>query len=73
MIETTQLLSTIKNKLQSQDMTYRDVAHTLNLSELSVKRVLTSGRPMPLSKRSGVGLLLAVHKWGSEELRKLRR
>ncbi len=73
MIETTQLLSTIKNKLKSQGITYRDVAHTLNLLELSVKRVLTSGRPMPLSKRSGVGLLLAVHKWEPEEFRKLRR
>ncbi len=44
MTETTQLILTIKKKLKSQGITYRDLAHALNLSEPSVKRILSSGR-----------------------------
>jgi len=44
MTETAQLISTLKKKLKSQGMTYRDLAHALQLSEPSVKRILSSGR-----------------------------
>jgi hypothetical protein len=42
MSEVSQLLVTIKRQLKLQGKTYRDVAATLNLSEASVKRLLTS-------------------------------
>jgi transcriptional regulator with XRE-family HTH domain len=44
MTETAQLISTIKKKLKRQGITYRDLAHALDLSEPSVKRILASGR-----------------------------
>lgn len=44
MSETTHLISTIKKKLKSQGITYRDLAQKLDLSEPSIKRILTSGR-----------------------------
>ncbi len=44
MTESTQLISTIKKKLKSQGMTYRDLAHALRISEPSVKRILSSSR-----------------------------
>jgi transcriptional regulator with XRE-family HTH domain len=44
MTETVQLISTIKKKLKGQGMTYRDLAHALNISEPSIKRIFTSGR-----------------------------
>jgi transcriptional regulator with XRE-family HTH domain len=44
MSETTQLIATIKKKLKSQGITYRDLAQKLDLSEPSIKRILTSGR-----------------------------
>ncbi|MPQ66607.1 MULTISPECIES: helix-turn-helix transcriptional regulator [unclassified Pseudomonas] len=40
----TQLIATIKQRLKSAGMTYRDVAQALDLSEPSVKRLLASGR-----------------------------
>ena len=42
MSEINQLLTTIKRQLKVQGKTYRDVAATLDLSEASVKRLLTS-------------------------------
>ena len=42
MSEVSQLLSTIKRQLKLQGKTYRDVAGALQLSEASVKRLLTS-------------------------------
>jgi DNA-directed RNA polymerase specialized sigma24 family protein len=42
MSEVSQLLSTIKRQLKLQGKTYRDVAAALQLSEASVKRLLTS-------------------------------
>jgi transcriptional regulator with XRE-family HTH domain len=42
MSEISQLLTTIKRQLKMQGKTYRDVAAALNLSEASVKRLLTS-------------------------------
>lgn len=42
MSEVSQLLTTIKRQLKLQGKTYRDVAATLQLSEASVKRLLTS-------------------------------
>ena len=44
MTETSQLISTIRKQLKNQGMTYRDVAHALELSETSVKRLFASGR-----------------------------
>ncbi len=44
MTETAQLISTIKRKLKSQGMTYRDLAYALDISEPSVKRMFASGR-----------------------------
>ena len=44
MTETRQIISTIKRLLKSQGLSYRDVAHHLNLSEPSVKRLFSSGR-----------------------------
>lgn len=44
MSETTQLVLTIKKRLKNQGITYRDLARALDLSEPSVKRILTSGR-----------------------------
>ncbi len=44
MSETKQLITTLKQQLKSQGMTYRDVAHALKLSEPSVKRLFASGR-----------------------------
>src|ERR1035438_2925863 len=44
MTETSQLISTIKQQLKSQGLTYRDVASALKLSEPSVKRLFASGR-----------------------------
>ena len=42
MSEVSQLLTTIKRQLKLQGKTYRDVAASLQLSEASVKRLLTS-------------------------------
>jgi transcriptional regulator with XRE-family HTH domain len=42
MSEVSQLLTTIKRQLKLQGKTYRDVASALQLSEASVKRLLTS-------------------------------
>jgi len=42
MSEVSQLLTTIKRQLKLQGKTYRDVAAALDLSEASVKRLLTS-------------------------------
>jgi transcriptional regulator with XRE-family HTH domain len=42
MSEVTQLITTIKRQLKLQGKTYRDVAAALQLSEASVKRLLTS-------------------------------
>ena len=42
MSEVTQLLATIKRQLKLQGKTYRDVAVALDLSEASVKRLLTA-------------------------------
>jgi transcriptional regulator with XRE-family HTH domain len=42
MSEVTQLITTIKRQLKLQGKTYRDVADFLQLSEASVKRLLTS-------------------------------
>ena len=42
MSEVNQLLVTIKRQLKLQGKTYRDVASALQLSEASVKRLLTS-------------------------------
>ncbi|WP_296951834.1 transcriptional regulator [uncultured Massilia sp.] len=42
MSEVSQLLTTIKRQLKLQGKTYRDVAAVLDLSEASVKRLLTS-------------------------------
>ena len=44
MSEADQLVSTLKQQLKSQGMTYRDVARALKLSEPSVKRLFASGR-----------------------------
>lgn len=44
MTQITQLITTIKQRLKSAGMTYRDVAQALDLSEPSVKRLLASGR-----------------------------
>lgn len=44
MTQITQLIVTIKQRLKSAGMTYRDVAQALELSEPSVKRLLASGR-----------------------------
>lgn len=44
MSEADQLVATLKQKLKSQGMTYRDVARALKLSESSVKRLFASGR-----------------------------
>ena len=44
MTQITQLIVTIKQRLKAAGMTYRDVAHALDLSEPSVKRLLASGR-----------------------------
>jgi len=44
MTETVQLISTIKKKLKSQGMTYRDLARALDISEPSIKRIFASGR-----------------------------
>lgn len=44
MTEATQLILTIKKQLKSQNMTYRDVARALKLSEPSVKRLFASER-----------------------------
>jgi len=44
MSEATQLIATLKRCLKTQGKTYRDVAHALDLSEPSVKRLFSSGR-----------------------------
>jgi len=44
MTQITQLIATIKQRLKSAGMTYRDVAQALELSEPSVKRLLAGGR-----------------------------
>jgi transcriptional regulator with XRE-family HTH domain len=44
MTEIAQLIATIKLQLKAAGMTYRDVAQALDLSEPSVKRLLSSGR-----------------------------
>lgn len=44
MNEVTQLMTTLKTRLRAQGLTYRDVAQTLGLSEVSVKRLFKSGR-----------------------------
>jgi transcriptional regulator with XRE-family HTH domain len=40
--ETQALIQTLKNALKARGLTYREVANTLDLSEASVKRLLTS-------------------------------
>lgn len=44
MTETNQLITIIKKQLKSQGMTYRDLAQKLDISEPSVKRILSSSR-----------------------------
>jgi transcriptional regulator with XRE-family HTH domain len=44
MTELTQLIATIKRQLKGAGLTYRDVAKAVNLSEPSVKRLLSEGR-----------------------------
>jgi transcriptional regulator with XRE-family HTH domain len=44
MTELTQLIATIKRRLKAAGLTYRDVAQALDLSEPSVKRLLSEGR-----------------------------
>ncbi len=44
MTETKLLIAAIKKQLKIQNLTYRDVAAALGLSEPSVKRLFASGR-----------------------------
>jgi transcriptional regulator with XRE-family HTH domain len=44
MSEIAQLISTIKHQLKAKGLTYRDVAHALQLSQPSVKRLFSSER-----------------------------
>jgi len=44
MNEINQLVATLKRRLKSEGMTYRDVATAMGLSEPSVKRMFSSGR-----------------------------
>ena len=44
MSEAAQLIATIKKQLKSQEMTYRDLARALKISEPSIKRMFASGR-----------------------------
>jgi len=44
MAETAQLIATIKKQLKNQGITYRELACALDLSEASVKRILSSDR-----------------------------
>ncbi|WGS52958.1 helix-turn-helix transcriptional regulator [Paraburkholderia sp. D15] len=44
MTEVTRLIATIKRKLKAAGLTYRDVAQALDLSEPSIKRLLSEGR-----------------------------
>jgi len=44
MTEIVQLIATIKRELKAQDLTYRDAARALSLSEPSVKRLFSSER-----------------------------
>lgn len=44
MSEAIQLITTIKKQLKSQGLTYRDLAHALEISEPSIKRLFSSGR-----------------------------
>ncbi len=51
-----QLLLALKQQLKAQGITYRQVAHTLNLSEASVKRLLNS-RDISLSRLETIAAL----------------
>jgi DNA-binding CsgD family transcriptional regulator len=53
MSEVSQLLTTVERQLKLQGKTYRDVAASLQLSEASAKRLLTSD----------TRLLLALREW----------
>jgi len=44
MTEIAQLVSTLKRRFKAAGLTYREVAHALDLSEPSVKRLLSNGR-----------------------------
>jgi transcriptional regulator with XRE-family HTH domain len=57
MNEVTQLISTIKRQLKAQGLTYRDVAASLELSEVSVKRMFASER-MSLDRLAQLSALL---------------
>ncbi|MDM0064966.1 helix-turn-helix transcriptional regulator [Variovorax sp. J31P207] len=57
MSEVTHLVATIKRKLKSQGLTYRDVAHALKLSEPTVKR-LFSGKRLSVERLARIGELL---------------
>ena len=57
MSEVAQLMATLKQRLRAQGLTYRDVAHALQLSEVSVKRLFKSGR-MTLDRLAEVAKLL---------------
>ena len=57
MNEVTQLVVTIKRELKAQQLTYRDVARALKLSEPSVKRLFSSER-FTVERLAQVSLLL---------------
>ena len=57
MNEISQIIATIKRQLKAQGMTYRDVAQALELSEPSVKRLLSNQR-LGLDRLSQISALL---------------
>lgn len=57
MNEVDNLISTLKRRLKSQGMTYRDLAVALELSEPSVKRMFAAGR-LPLDRMVKISNLL---------------
>ncbi|SRR6266567_2318894 len=57
MSEVRQLLTTVKRELKARGLTYRDVAHALQVSEPSVKRLFAGGR-ITLDRLTRLGAML---------------
>ena len=57
MSEVRQLLTTVKRELKARGLTYRDVAHALQVSEPSVKRLFAGGR-ITLDRLTRLGSML---------------
>ncbi|MHA2938550.1 helix-turn-helix domain-containing protein [Vibrio sp. RC27] len=60
MSQTKQLISELKRQLKLHGKSYKDVAQVLELSEASVKRLLTSGNSLTLDRLESICTMMSI-------------